>query len=64
MALPKKKTSRSRQRKRRSQDRVSMPSLDSCPQCHSLKVAHQVCPTCGKYRERQEIEVKSKRSAQ
>lgn len=62
MALPKKKTSRSRQRKRRSQDRIYLPSLDYCPQCHSLKLAHHVCPTCGKYRERQETEVKSKRS--
>lgn len=60
MAVPKKKTSKARQGMRRSQDRISLPPLVYCPECQSPKLAHHICPTCGKYDGRQEIEVKSK----
>jgi large subunit ribosomal protein L32 len=30
-----------------------------CSRCHSLKLSHQVCPTCGTYDGREVIEVKS-----
>ncbi len=60
MALPKKKTSKERQRKRRSHLGLGTPSIDYCPQCHSPKLAHHVCLTCGVYGGREVIEVKSK----
>ncbi|MEE8470315.1 MAG: 50S ribosomal protein L32 [Dehalococcoidia bacterium] len=53
MALPKKKTPKARQGKRRSHLSLSIPSLVSCPQCHNQKPAHQVCPSCGTYRGRE-----------
>jgi len=59
MALPKKKSAKARQGKRRSHLKLSLPALDVCPQCHSPKLAHRVCPTCGSYNDRQEIEVKT-----
>jgi large subunit ribosomal protein L32 len=59
MALPKRKHAKARQGKSRSHLRLALPSLDICPQCHSAKLAHHVCPTCGSYKDRQVIEVKS-----
>ena len=57
--LPKKKYAKARQGKRRSHIKLSLPALNKCPQCHSSKLAHHVCPTCGIYNDRQAIEVKS-----
>jgi large subunit ribosomal protein L32 len=61
MALPKKKTSKERQRKRRSHLALNLPAIDYCPQCHSPKLAHHVCPECGVYGGREVVEVKSKK---
>ena len=59
MALPKKKYAKARQGKRRSHLKLALPALSECPQCHSPKLAHRVCPTCGSYNGRQAIEVKA-----
>ncbi|MDY7019381.1 MAG: 50S ribosomal protein L32 [Chloroflexota bacterium] len=61
MALPKRKYPKSRQGKRRSHLALSLPSLDRCPQCHSPKLTHHVCPTCGNYNDRHVIEVKTRK---
>ena len=61
MALPKKKTAKARQRKRRSHMALRLPAMDYCPQCHSPKLAHHVCLTCGTYAGRQVLEVKVKK---
>ena len=58
-ALPKRKVSKARQGKRRSHLEMATPSLDLCPQCHSPKLSHRVCPTCGTYGGRQVVEIKS-----
>jgi len=58
MALPKRKYGKARQGKRRSHLRLTIPALDVCPQCHSPKLAHRACSTCGYYNNRQVIEVK------
>jgi len=58
MALPKKKTTKSRQGKRRSHLGVSPPSVIECPQCHSPMLPHHVCQTCGSYAGREVIEIK------
>ncbi|HEY82103.1 MAG TPA: 50S ribosomal protein L32 [Dehalococcoidia bacterium] len=62
MALPKRKTSKARRDKRRSHLSLNAPHLDSCPQCHSPKLPHHVCPTCGTYAGREIIEVKGPKS--
>ncbi len=59
MALPKRKTSKARQGKRRSHLGLQPPALDSCPQCHSPKLPHHACPVCGTYAGREVVEIKS-----
>ncbi|MCM8770380.1 MAG: 50S ribosomal protein L32 [Candidatus Omnitrophica bacterium] len=63
MALPKRRHSKMRGRKRRTHWKLVPPNLVPCPQCKQLKLPHQVCPACGYYRGRQvvEIEVKEKK---
>jgi large subunit ribosomal protein L32 len=58
MALPKRKTSKARRDKRRSHSALTPPVTEDCPQCHSPKLPHHVCPTCGTYAGRDVIEVK------
>ena len=57
-ALPKRKYAKARQGKRRAHLGMVVPSLDLCPQCHSPKLSHHFCPTCGSYAGREVIEVK------
>ena len=49
MANPKRKWSKARTGKRRSQWKLSVPNLVHCPQCHELKLPHRVCRACGYY---------------
>lgn len=58
-ALPKRKTTKARQGKRRSHHAATPPALEECPQCHNLKRPHHACPTCGSYSGRDVIEVKT-----
>jgi large subunit ribosomal protein L32 len=60
MAVPKQKQSHARTNKRRSQHKIEAPRLSTCPQCHSPRLPHRVCGTCGYYGGR---EVKAPRSA-
>jgi large subunit ribosomal protein L32 len=53
MAVPKRKTSKSRRDKRRAQHSIETPRVNICPQCHSPKRPHHVCPTCGTYKGRE-----------
>ncbi|HOV27584.1 MAG TPA: 50S ribosomal protein L32 [Pseudobacteroides sp.] len=49
MANPKRKWSKARTGKRRSQWKLSAPNLDKCPKCHAYKLRHRVCTECGTY---------------
>ncbi|MGH2963263.1 MAG: 50S ribosomal protein L32, partial [Solirubrobacterales bacterium] len=55
MAVPKKRTSSARRDSRRSQHRASAPRLNECPQCHSPRLPHRVCPVCGTYAGREVV---------
>ena len=57
-ALPKRKISKARRNKRRSHFGLTSPALDYCPQCHSPKLPHHACPTCGTYAGREVIVIK------
>ncbi len=57
--LPKKKYAKARQGLRRSHLGLKPAGMDFCPQCHSPKLSHHVCLTCGSYNGRQVIEIKS-----
>jgi large subunit ribosomal protein L32 len=57
MAVPKRKTSRSNTRHRRSQWKATAPALSTCDRCHQPKLQHTACPTCGTYNKRQVLAV-------
>ncbi|MCY3805050.1 MAG: 50S ribosomal protein L32 [bacterium] len=58
MAVPKKKTSKSRSRSRRAAAwRLRAPSRSSCSRCGAAKLPHRVCGQCGWYRDRQAVEL-------
>ncbi|MGF7234207.1 MAG: 50S ribosomal protein L32 [Frankia sp.] len=56
MAVPKRRTSRSNTRSRRSQWKATVPAMAICPRGHVTR-PHTVCPTCGRYNDRQVIDV-------
>jgi large subunit ribosomal protein L32 len=57
MAVPKKKVSKQRKRKRRTHHKAPVPTLGACPNCGDPKLPHRVCPTCGMYKGEQVVEV-------
>lgn len=56
MAVPKRKTSKSKRDKRRSHDALGTPPTSTCPQCGAPKVPHRICGACGSYKGRTVIE--------
>jgi len=50
MAVPKKRTSKSKKRKRRTHWKLKSPNLIECPQCHEKILPHRVCPHRGYYK--------------
>lgn len=60
MALPKKRHSKARGRKRRTHWKISGLNLILCPQCKQPKLPHRVCKVCGTYEDRQVVEIKVK----
>jgi large subunit ribosomal protein L32 len=57
--LPKRKYSRARQGERRAHLGLKAAALIDCPQCHTRKLPHHVCPTCGTYDGREVIAIES-----
>ena len=55
MALPKRRHSNARTRKRRAHDALSLPPLAICPQCRERMTPHRACPSCGFYRGREVV---------
>ncbi len=50
MAVPKRKTSKSRRNHRLAQWKIKSPGLIECPQCHEPMMPHRICRTCGYYK--------------
>jgi large subunit ribosomal protein L32 len=57
MAVPKRKTSKSRKNKRRSHHGLAPPALAKCPQCGAAKQPHRICGECGFYSGETRIEI-------
>jgi large subunit ribosomal protein L32 len=55
MAVPKQKQSHARTAKRRAQHKMAAPTYNACPHCHSPRLPHRVCPTCGTYAGREVV---------
>lgn len=49
MAVPKRKTSKERKRKRRSHHALTAPNVITCPECGEARMSHRACPACGFY---------------
>lgn len=58
MAVPKRRTSKTRRDKRRASSyKLPKVTIGKCPNCHEDKLPHRVCKNCGYYGGRQAIEV-------
>ena len=52
MALPKRRHSKARQRKRRTHHGLRLPTLSECTNCHTMVLCHNACHKCGYYQGR------------
>lgn len=58
MAVPKRRTSKSRRDKRRASSyRLNKATIAECPQCHEPKLPHRVCRSCGYYNNKSVVDV-------
>lgn len=57
MAVPKRRTSKSRARKRRTHQKTLAPNVSTCSDCGEPKEMHRACPSCGIYKGRAVIQV-------
>lgn len=53
--LPKRKLSKGRRDRRRSQDALKAKNLVVCSNCGEMRLPHTVCPSCGFYKGREII---------
>lgn len=60
MAVPKRRTSKSRQGHRRSHHHVTAKSVQYCARCNEPVLPHRVCPNCGHYQGREVINMEEK----
>ena len=50
MAVPQRRTSKTRKRMRRTHFKLEVPGMIPCPQCAEPMVSHRVCKACGTYK--------------
>ena len=60
MAVPKRRHSSTRGKKRRTNWKLTMPSRSLCPHCSQTKLPHRVCGHCGYYAGEEVISQESK----
>ena len=58
MAVPKKKTSKSKRNMRRSHLRLAAPGYVECSNCGEHMRPHHVCDACGHYNKREVVHFK------
>ncbi|MEA1939510.1 MAG: 50S ribosomal protein L32 [Candidatus Caldatribacteriota bacterium] len=62
MPMPKRKTSKSKTNKRRTNCwNLDEKNLVECPRCHEMKLPHRTCPECGYYNGKKIILSKSEK---
>lgn len=54
---PKRKLSKGRRDRRRSQDALTATSLVQCSNCGEMRLSHTVCPKCGHFQGREVIAI-------
>ena len=50
MAVPKRRHSSTRGKKRRTHWKLAKPGVSSCSHCGQPKLPHRACPNCGHYK--------------
>jgi large subunit ribosomal protein L32 len=60
---PKRKLSKGRRDRRRSQDALQSRNLVACSNCGAMRLPHTVCPNCGHYKGREVIEVEKEKKS-
>lgn len=63
MAVPKRKTSKSKRDMRRSHDLITPSNLSTCKKCGEFTLQHTVCKACGYYNGKEIIIKKLKAEA-
>lgn len=61
MAVPKAKTSYSKQRMRRSHDKIQVHPVSVCDHCGEHRFPHHMCLKCGHYNGRKVMTTKAER---
>jgi large subunit ribosomal protein L32 len=59
MAVPKRRTSKSKQGHRRSHHRVTAKGIQYCVKCNEPVLPHRICAACGNYQGREALVVKT-----
>jgi large subunit ribosomal protein L32 len=57
MAVPKRRSSKAKRRRRQAHDFLKEKSLSICPECQEPKLPHRVCLNCGFYGKKQVLEL-------
>ncbi len=57
MAVPKRRSSSTRGKKRRTHWKLKIRSLSLCPNCSEKKLPHRVCSSCGYYKRHDVIKI-------
>lgn len=55
MAVPKRKTTKSRRNMRRAHHALRPIGVSECPNCGEHKLPHHICPSCGYYAGREVV---------
>lgn len=60
MPVPKRKTSKTKAKSRKTHWKLTAKNFVKCPECGADRLPHRVCPECGKYNGMEVIEVKER----
>lgn len=60
MPVPKRRQSKTRTRKRRTHDNLTVPQTVECSHCHKPILSHRVCTYCGYYNGRSVVPIVEK----
>ncbi|MBD7907227.1 50S ribosomal protein L32 [Sporosarcina sp. BI001-red] len=50
MAVPKRRTSKTKKNMRRTHYKLQVPGMTTCENCGEMKLAHRICKSCGQYK--------------
>lgn len=56
MAVPKRKTSKSKRDQRRTHKKLDAATVGTCPECGEPIQPHHACPSCGHYKGRSAVD--------